>query len=445
MEGATSIADLATRLKNRQTFSLELIGDLYTEIEASDDKGNIFTALLTGRMLDAAEASDTRRGKNRTLGPLDGIPIAIKDNLHIAGYETCAGTGYDFSNTFSETAKVVQQLENAGAIVIGKCNMDEAALGASTNNKFYGQCDNPRYPGHTPGGSSGGSAAVVAAGYASASLGTDTMGSVRIPAAYCELWGLKPTQGLVSSIGLVPLSTQLDTIGPIATCARDLKLMLAAMTGNPIGGGSTADNEQNHVIELGDLKIGVVNPKELTDTDGLVLSAFEAMLQRLSESGCRFEQTVIEGWTPGQLRRDGLLLCEVEASEAMATPLDQSAASFSKAFHSMMEYGRSANKEKIATSAARIDTLKASTLDCFQQYDALLLPTAPQLAFPVDDEIPANQADFTALANVAGSPAISFPIAIPGNSRLASAQLLAKPGSDFWLVDVAEELDKLLN
>ena len=397
-------------------------------------------------------ASDKRRTEQQLLSPLDGVPIAIKDNLHIAGCSTMAGTGYDFSAEFKTTSSVVTQLEAAGAIIIGKCNMDEAALGASTSNPFYGQCHNPAYPGMTPGGSSGGSAAAVAAGFAAASLGTDTMGSVRIPAAYCGLWGIKPTNGHISTEGLVPLSTTLDCIGPLAHNAADLKLMLQHMTDSEVSATPLHTS-------INGLHIGIAPPALLSENEPEVAAAFTQLLQRLSDTGCTTETTVIEPWNPGQLRRDGLILTEVEASNTLATALKHHPDAFSTSFKKLMAYGQSVSEERLATSIARIEATKAATLQCLEEHDALLLPTAPQLAFPTENKAPANQADYCALANAAGCPAVSFPIPVPiasssesaretnGKStradQQASAQLIGRPGADFQLLEIATMVAEL--
>ncbi len=439
---ANSITEVANLLAKRDTTAVELVESLLKQILRDERHSNIFTEILDQRALQSAAASDRRRADNQLLGALDGIPIAIKDNLHLDGYKTLAGTRHDFSSSFSQTAAVVANLENAGAIVLARCNMDEGALGASNNNPFNGQCDNPRFPGHTPGGSSGGSAAAVAARFAAAALGTDTMGSVRIPAAYCELWGLKPSYGFISSEGLVPLCPELDSIGPIANCAADLRMMLAAMrTDNTTleAGYSTGLTTQ-----IQDVRIGVIQ-QDQTAVDSMVASAFEELLQRLSDGGCQLQNIEVQNWNPAKLRRDGLILTEVRASAALSSPLQDNPEDFSETFKSMMAYGRSVSTERLAECVTRIEALKAATLACFDQVDWLLLPTAPQLAFSVDKEAPANQADFTALANVAECPAVAFPITIPNSKRLASAQLLGKHGTDFQLLEVSDLIAKTLS
>jgi len=458
MSSPVTISGLSNLLSERQVTAVEVTEKAIAEISITNEKWKVFTTLLSDRAVTAAAASDERRKKNQLIGPLDGIPIAIKDNLHVEGFPTFAGTGYDFSSDFDDTATVVRCLESAGAIVIGKCNMDEGALGACTNNAFAGQCINPRYPGKTPGGSSGGSAAAVAAGFVAGSLGTDTMGSVRIPAAYNELWGIKPTQGLVNTEGLVPLSTKLDCIGPIAHCAADLKLLLAGMTSSPEesnkSNGPAPYGTEPYGNRLGDLRIGVVDTINQTQLEAAVQSAYDDLLRRLSNAGYTTSAIEIDKWDAGQLRRDGLIVIEVQASTALENQLSTSPHSFSSPFRKLMEFGQSVSADRLDLARKRIDHARIKTLDALNRYDVLLLPTAPQLAFSVKAEVPSNQADFTALANVAGCPAVAFPIPIsepdpkptprPGDAnnggQKASAQLLGKPGSDSLLLGIAEAI-----
>jgi len=432
----STIANLSTKLVTRELTAVEIAEASIGKIKSANPTANVFTQLLEERALIAATESDKRRSNNQSLGDLDGIPVAIKDNLHVDGMETKAGTQHDFSVRFKQSATVVQHLEAAGAVIVGKCSMDEAALGTTTNNPNTGQCYNPVCPGSTPGGSSGGSAAAVAAQFVPASLGTDTLGSVRIPAAYCHLWGFKPGQGVVSQQGLVPLCADFDCIGPLAHSAHDLRLMLATITGH-------SKLENKHPIAINTLRIGVAGDEILSACDNEVASAHAYFTNALTDSGVQLKVENFDVWNPGQLRRDGLLVTEVQAYKALEMELREQPESFSATFLKLMDYGRSVSAGRLHTSLARLDAIRTYVLNAFKRYDFLLLPTTPQLAFPTDTSAPVNQADYTALANVAGCPAVAFPIAINGNTRAASVQLLGPPGSDFRLLTAAEQLSAL--
>lgn len=170
----------------------------------------------------AAAESLERWVQGRPIGPLDGAPIALKENIDVAGLPCTAGTEAFRQRIPDRDAAAYRRLRGAGAVLLGKLNMHEGAFGGSTDKKAYGRCINPLKVGFTAGGSSGGSGAAVAAGLCVAALGTDTMGSIRVPASYCGIFGFKPTNGAISTEGVIPLSFTLDTVGPMARCAIDI-------------------------------------------------------------------------------------------------------------------------------------------------------------------------------------------------------------------------------
>lgn len=433
MTSCFTITGTATQLQSAELSSEQLVTQSIEKIYSALAESNIFSMLLVERALAHAAESDSRRCAGQAIGPLDGVPVAIKDNLHIENLPTRAGTAYDFSSRFTQSASVVRQLERAGAVIVGTCSMDEAALGATTNNPHTGQCINPVFPGCTPGGSSGGSAAAVAAELVTASLGTDTMGSVRIPAAYCQLWGYKPSKDLVDSDGLVPLCPELDTIGPLTHNIEDLQLMLSAITGRP----EFALNDDARIKEP---VVAIADTRLLSICEADVAAAYTQLIEQLVQSSVKVVELELEDWNPGQLRRDGLLVTEAHASAELAHELTTHQDCFSDNFQKLMDYGKSATQQRVETSRRRMLAIKQSMIDLFDKVDLLLLPTAPQLAFPVGSLVPDNQADFTALANVTGCPSIAFPIEIPGSQRLASAQLVSRPGSDAALISTARYL-----
>src|SRR6266446_8838658 len=193
---------------------------------------NCFIVLCKETAMSEARAAADRAAAKRRLGPLDGIAVAVKDNMDVAGVPTSNGFGGPAYRVPAVDAAVVRRLRAAGAIILGKLNMHEGALGSTNDNPHFGRAINPHRDGHSPGGSSGGSAAAVAAGLCCAALGSDTGGSVRIPASYCGVVGLKPSYGLVSTRGVVPLSMSLDHVGPLARTVADEAHMLSAMAGH---------------------------------------------------------------------------------------------------------------------------------------------------------------------------------------------------------------------
>ena len=180
---------------------------------------------------EQARESDRRRAPGNPRSSLDGVPIAIKDNIDVVGLPTTNGLATRWMP--SADAPVIRRFRDAGMVILGKLNMHEGALGATTDNRHYGRCVHPALPGFTPGGSSGGSAAAVAAGLCPVALGTDTMGSVRIPAAYCGIVGFKPSQTYWPVIGVMPLAFGLDTIGPLARSVEDIAVLLGERLAKP--------------------------------------------------------------------------------------------------------------------------------------------------------------------------------------------------------------------
>lgn len=389
-----------------------------------------------------AQASDARRAAGRPLGPLDGMAFAVKDNIAVGGLPTRSGT-MAFPDPAPRDATVVARLRAAGAVLLGTLNMHEGALGATTDNPFWGRCINPLKPGYTPGGSSGGSAAAIAGKMVELTLGTDTMGSVRIPAAYCGLWGLKPTKGRVPVTGLTHLSWTLDSIGPLARDPATLGAILEA-----IEGPDTADPMSRILPDralrptaLAGLRFGVPDAASLATCEAAVQVAFEQFKGALTQSGAVLKQIDVVGWSPGALRRSGLLISEVEASEVLGDTDEMEG--LSDGFRAMLAYGRGAGAGRLAQAYRQVQELTVSFDNAVSGLDGLLLPTAPQRAFPHDALVPVNQADFTALANVAGAPALTLPLISPDGGLPCAAQIVGSRGSDHSLVAMGKLMEDL--
>ena len=221
--GEMNLGQLRKILDNRKISATEMTKIFLERITRLDPEINAFITITEEQALSAAKEADARIATKEGITPLTGIPIAIKDNICTKGIKTTCGSSYD--------ATVVTRLKEAGAVLIGKANLDEFAMGSSTESSYFGLTRNPWDLKRIPGGSSGGSAAAVAAGMVPLALGSDTGGSIRQPAAFCGIFGLKPTYGRVSRFGLVSYASSLDQIGPMARTAKDLSILYQFISG----------------------------------------------------------------------------------------------------------------------------------------------------------------------------------------------------------------------
>lgn len=432
---------MAAALAAGQTTALALAEAALAAIAARDGAVRAFITVDADGARAAAAAADARRAAGQARGPLDGVPVAIKDNIAVAGLPCTAGTG--MARTSAQDATVTARLRAAGTVILGTLNMHEGALGATTDNPFHGRCDNPAFPGHTPGGSSGGSAAAVAAGFVPLTLGTDTMGSVRIPAAYCGLWGLKPTRGVIPVTGLVHLSWTLDSIGPIAACPDDLALALDVLTGLDPDDPASVTADLPTGGELGGAVLAVPGDDLLASCEGPVRAAFSQAAAAARAAGARIQPLSLP-WEPGRLRRAGLLLSEVEGWVTLGDEITRTPEAFSAPFRAALAYGRDATAAKVAQAYRTLAETAALTARAMTGIDAVLMPTAPQRAFAHGAPVPADQADFTALANVAGLPALAFPLPAADGGPPCSAQVMGHRFAERRLIALARALHERL-
>ena len=431
------LTSLSVALATGGIGSVELVGQVLAAVEASQAPLNAYISVDAEGALAAAARSDAqpRRGAAR---PLEGLPIAVKDNIDVAGMVSTAGMEtrrHAPPATLDNPA--VAALRAAGAVIVGKLNMHEAALGADNDNPFYGACHNPHRPGYTPGGSSGGSGAAVAAGLCAAALGTDTMGSVRIPASYCGVVGLKPSWGAISTRGTVALCRRLDHVGPLARSARDLKVLLDTMA------GFDPDCAQSRQIALrpaadAALRIGVVDFGVAAQIDADVQCAFEDGMRVLASLGHRPVALAGPAFASGQARRAGLLMCEAEllVEHAQAWAGDRSR--FSPLLARLMGWAEGKSAADLAAASQLVDKAQVQLQQWLAQCDVLAMPAAPQRAFAFGTPVPANQADLTAYANMAGNPALSLPLPVAAGTLPVGMQLVGRIGDECTLLALAE-------
>jgi aspartyl-tRNA(Asn)/glutamyl-tRNA(Gln) amidotransferase subunit A len=382
--------------------------------------------------LQQAQASAQRWASGQPFGPLDGVVMALKDNIDVVGMPCTAGTAAYAQRMPMHDAPVYQRLRDAGMVLLGKLNMHEAALGATTDNPVYGRCINPLREGFTPGGSSGGSAAAVADQLCTIAMGTDTMGSVRIPAAYCGVMGMIPSRMRLPMDGIVPLSPTLDVAGPLARSGVDLAQTMACLLGI-----SLAPAAQESVWR--GLRVGILPQTTEVEMAPAVHQAWQATQQRLQAHGAQLQTVLLPDWSPARNRLHALLMSEWEGADYWQNALGSELPGLSAGLQKMLHYGARLGPEKRQTSQAAIDGLRTQAGALFADIDVLLLPTTPHASFAHTEAAPASQADWACLANMLGAPALSFPC--PTEDLPVSCQLLAAPGQDERLLSLACALD----
>ena len=442
-----TVASTVTAIRERQVTATTLAEDFYRKIAAEDGEIHSYLTLSKERAMASAARIDALADKGDPLPPLAGVPLAIKDVMVTRGLRTTAGSKILENYVPSYDCTAVARLETAGAVVLGKTNCDEFAMGSSTENSAYGPVRNPRDKTRVPGGSSGGSAAAVAAGLAVAALGSDTGGSIRQPASFCGVVGLMPTYGRVSRYGLIAFASSLDHIGPFTRSVKDAAILLGIIAGrDPLDSTSADVPVPDYVAEIGKpvrgMRIGVPGEYFPEGMDSEVRTAVEDAIQLLAaKAGCEVVPISLPH-TPYAIPTY-YLVATAEASSNLARYDGVRYGHRSHASATLSEMYRRSRVEgcgvvvkrrsllgTYALSAGYYDAyyLKAQKVrtlltrdfeEAFTKVDAIITPTSPTPAFKIgekiDDPLSMYLADiFTVTADLVGVPGISVPC---GNSR----------------------------
>lgn len=432
------VADLHAAYSQGRADPLSVTRACLERVAQHDTALRAFIHVAADEALALAAASAARWRAGHALGPLDGVPVALKDNIDVAGMPCTAGTAAFAGRIPTRHAPAWQALADAGAVLMGKLNLHEAALGATTDNPVYGRCINPLRAGYTPGGSSGGSAAAVAGHLCAAALGTDTLGSVRIPAAYCGVFGFIPSRGAASLEGIVPLSPTLDAVGPLTRTGHDLSLVACALLRQPLPAPAVWDG----------LRVGWPAQAEAVEMTPAVRAAWERTRARLQARGAVLRPVSLPDWEPARLRLNALLMSEWEGAAYWLAALGPEWPGLSPDLVKMLRYGHTLDPARRERAQASVMALRALAARCFDEVDVWMLPTTPQCSFPQGQPAPASQADLAALANAMGLPALAFPCPVvagsgPDEGLPASCQFFAAPGDDARLLSLAPALDTL--
>jgi aspartyl-tRNA(Asn)/glutamyl-tRNA(Gln) amidotransferase subunit A len=431
---AAGVAKLAALFASHAATPLDALDVYLGRIDRLNPELNAFLAVDREGAARDAKASRQRWAKGTPRSALDGAPLGIKVNIAVKGMPWHAGIAAYDGRMAPADAACVAALRDAGAVILGVLNMHEAGLGATNDNLQFGRCHNPYRHDFTPGGSSGGGAAAVAAGLCAAAVGTDTLGSVRIPAAYCGVLGHKPTHGLISTEGVVPLSWTLDDVGVIARSLQDCRAMVELLARDDADLGQTPPRDR--AARVGVLARGGVPP-----LDEAVAKALSGAVQTAEDAGALIE-AIEPAWDWTALRLAGLMVVEVEANVEHGAVMARNPGGFSPAMRSMLQWAGRQSAPKTA-QAYRTLTLAAEDIrETLSRFDVLLLPATATPAFPFDDPAPNDQADFTMLANIAGLAATAFPTELSEDGLPVGLQVVSQ--SDRTALHWAERLSRPL-
>jgi aspartyl-tRNA(Asn)/glutamyl-tRNA(Gln) amidotransferase subunit A len=414
-----SIADAAVQLESGALSPLELTRAVLDRIEATNGAINSYVLVMKDSALAEAEAAEARAKAGTRLGPLDGIPMGVKDLYDTAGAVTTGGTGAYRFRVPAQDATAVAKLREAGAVIIGKTNTHELAFGGTTNNVHYGATHNPWRLDRVPGGSSGGSGAALAAGQALGALGSDTGGSIRVPASCCGITGHKPTWGLVSRAGIIPMSHTLDHAGPMARSAYDCALMLNVLQGYDARDLDSVDRPAEDYTAgidggVAGMTLAVI-PSLLANVTPAVKAAFEVSLATLESLGAKV--TTIEpmiGTDDWRTATVGII--QVESYDYHESLMDDEPPSVGAVVRSRIAHGATfpAHKYSRALDARKMMEHRFEVALKDNGIDAYLLPTTPLTAWPIDEDPDRDLAPQTVFQNttvfdLTHQPAISFP------------------------------------
>lgn len=420
--------------------STSLTATCLEAIAQDNPRLNAFVTLDPGA-LEAARQSDARHGNGPAVGRLDGLPVAIKDNLDVAGLPTGAGLPGRGTRIASSDAAVVARLRAAGAVILGKTQLDEGALGTMTANPHSGPTQNPFRAGFTAGGSSGGSAAAVAAGLCAFALGSDTLGSVRIPASHCGVIGMRPTPGEISTRGMVRGARRLDSIGVLARSVPDIAMVLQTLAG--FDEEDPRSRRRRVPLAIPDwqptqLRSGFVPDLAAIGVVPEVCAAFQNAIDLLGPRLGQSSEVDFSAYDFARMRRAALLVMESELAIECAADLADAAHPVSARLRGMLEFAYGKSAVDYAAADRMLDRAVVFSRHVFTDIDVLVLPTMPHGPYRLDAAERANDADLTAFASLAGCPAISLPMGTLADGLPIGLQLVGRPGSDLRLLELAE-------
>ncbi|MBM3872324.1 MAG: Asp-tRNA(Asn)/Glu-tRNA(Gln) amidotransferase subunit GatA [Verrucomicrobia bacterium] len=468
-----SIAELSAALQARRISAVDLMQAVIARTRAVEDRVHAFNSYDFEDALAQARASDERRARGEARGPLDGIPIGLKDVIAVTGQPLTASSRMLQTFVSPYDATVTQRLREAGAICWGRLNMDEFAMGSSTENSAFGPTANPYALDCVPGGSSGGSAAAVAAGETIVSLGSDTGGSIRQPASFCNVVGLKPTYGLVSRYGLIAFASSLDQIGPFGRSVEDTAIVLGAIAGHdPRDSTSWRADVPDYRAALqsrrGPWRIGIPREYFGEGLDPEVAASVQAAVRFYESQGCTVKDVSLPHTEYGigvyyiiataecssnLARFDGIRYGHrsKDAKDAVEIYAESRAEGFGPEVKRRIILGTyvlsSGYYDAYYLRAQKVRTLiRQDFLNAYRDVDVILTPTAPTPAFrrgAKADPLAMYLCDiYTIGVNLAGLPAVSVPCGFSADGRPIGMQLIGQPFGEAELLAMAHTYER---
>ena len=444
-----TIQHLSRELRARRVSPVELTSDCLTRIEQLNPKLNAFITVLAESALADARCAEQEIQSGHYRGPLHGIPIGLKDIIDTAGIRTAAASALFKDRIPTEDAEVVRRLRAAGAIILGKQNLHECAYGGSAMISFFGEVRNPWDVSRIAGGSSGGSAASVAAGLGLAAIGTDTAGSIRLPPAFCGIVGLKPTYGRVSARGVIPLSWALDHFGPIANSVYDAAAILQVLAGYDAADPASIDTPVPDFTAALDqlppgLRIGIPRAFFFDDLHPEIAAAVEKAIAFYRSLHAEIRDLTLEVSTDRTLAM-------AEAFAYHEPFVASSPELYLPATLARIQAGASITAPMVLRARRELDLARHSIRKIFDEVDILLTPTvsAPPPTIAELQEHPENlrPAELQMLRNarpfnVWGIPAISIPCGFTSENLPIGLQLAAPPWREDLLLQVAHAYEQ---
>jgi aspartyl-tRNA(Asn)/glutamyl-tRNA(Gln) amidotransferase subunit A len=449
-----SVAELAARIRSRDLSPVAVVEDLLARIDRCAAL-NAFITVTAATARTQAAAAEREIAAGRYRGPLHGIPVSLKDLIDTRGIRTTCGSRILADRVPTADATVTARLQHAGAVLLGKNALHEFAFGVTTDNPHYGPTRNPWRLDRIPGGSSGGSGAAVAAGLGPASIGTDTGGSIRIPAALCGIVGLKPTYGRVSRHGVFPLSWSLDHVGPLTRTVEDAGLVLQAIAGpDPLDPSTLGQVVPAFTARLGEpvagLRIGVLTDAYHREVADDVHAAFRAALDVLAKLGCHLED--VEFPRAGEARTGAVAVLHAEAASVHERWLRDRAAEYGADTRALLQQGQLIMATQYLR-AQRVRTLLVNEVaTLLRPYAAFVLPTIPVVAPAIGEStvpIGGRPGDargavtrLVRLINFLGLPAITVPCGFGADGLPVGLQFVGRAMDEATVLAVAHAYER---